>query len=850
MNLKPINWQLFLLRIALPAVVSVIFFIGLILFFVIPTFEKAVMNERRGQIKQLTQTALTVLSDFHNEQVTGRLSDMEAQDMARTAIRNLRYGDDGLDYFWLLDTHPRMIAHPFRSDLETTDVTDFEDPKGKKLFLEFTRVVKEEGAGYVDYMWQGRDDPTKIVPKLSYVKGFEPWGWIVGTGIYIEDVSEEIGNLTTDILIVSIAFIVLIGGIILFIVLQSVRIEKARQTAETNLVESKDKYQALVEASTDGLVMLLDNRDMIANKTMVSMLGYSESEFALLSLFDILGDQDDDSPVIKFMQALATGQQVPAQFEAKLLKKDGTVIDVLLTASTIDFSGRPGIILIARDVSKFKQTERKRADEERDSLIAELQMSLHFLNHSIKDLAHDAVSCGMQTPIRQAALLMDQTKPCAILVTAEDGRTVGIVTDHDMRKRAIARQIDLNSPVVNIMTAPIISISDRALVFEAAMIMHDKKIAFLAVEDADGNICGLINRSDLLEIQGYSAVSLIQSIRRAETPGEIAARRDKLPTLVKAILDSGSRPRHVTRVISNLSDVIIQKLINLAISELGDPPASFAFIVMGSVGREEQTLCTDQDNAIIFDDNVPDDQIEAARDYFLAMSRKVCGWLNDVGYSYCDGNIMAQNPDWCQPLETWKYYFSRWISTAEPQDMLEINIFFDFRCVFGDKGLVDRLRKHVDLAWQQNPLFIVLLAENAFRYKAPLSIFGSIVTSAPSDLPDSFEIKSAMMPIVNIARAQALKHHISETNTMDRVQRLYEQGVFSTQEYSEIELLYDFLMQLRLKHQAIEAKSGQTIDNYISLKSMTQIEQMTLKSVFNKINDFVTKLRQDFTGTT
>ena len=850
MNRDPKSWQFFLLRMAVPAFSAIVFFICMIQFIIIPAFEQGLMNDRRVMIKQLTETAWSVLQDLHNEEKSGKMSRQAAQDMARTVINTMRYGEDSKDYFWVLDQHPRMIAHPYRSDLEGQDVTDFKDPKGKQLFLEFANLVKAQKSGYVEYMWQKKDDQKQIVPKLSYVKGFEPWGWIVGTGIYIEDVQHDIQKLTDNILLSSIGIIFVIGSIIIFIVLQGMRIEKARQQAESNLVESKDKYQALVEASTDGFIMLLDNRDMITNKTIISMLGYTEDEFKLLSIFDILAehDQEHENQGLRYLEALISGQKVPAQFEASLVKKDGELLEVIMTASNIDFSGRPGIILIARDISSFRQMERKRVDEERDAIIAELQTALHYLNHSIKELTHKVIPCSMNSSIRRAALLMNQKETSALLVQADDGQYLGIVTDHDIRERAVSRQLDTESSVVGIMTAPIITIPERALVFEAALVMHDNNIPYLAVEDGTGRICGMINRGDLLKIQGYSAVSLIQSIQRAETPEEIAMRREKLPMLVKAVLDSGSQPQNVTRIISNLSDVIIRKLIKLAISELGDPPANFAFVVLGSVGREEQTLCTDQDNAIIFDDHVPPDRLDATRDYFLALSRKVCGWLNDIGYSYCQGDIMAQNPKWCQPLSVWKQNFSRWIHTAEPQDMLEINIFFDFRIVFGDKTLVDQLRNHIQMAWQEHPLFIFLLAENAFRYKPPIGLFGNILTASPGEHHGSFDVKDAMMPIVNIARAQALRHHVSETNTLARVHRLFEQKVFSEHEYSEILLVYNFLMQLRLKHQALEAKSGQNIDNFVNLKSLTHIEQMTLKNVFNKINDFLAKLRLDFTG--
>jgi CBS domain-containing protein len=140
-----------------------------------------------------------------------------------------------------------------------------------------------------------------------------------------------------------------------------------------------------------------------------------------------------------------------------------------------------------------------------------------------------------------------------------------------------------------------------------------------------------------------------------------------------------------------------------------------------------------------------------------------------------------------------------------------------------------------------------LLAENAFRYRPPMRIFGTLISSS-SEQQSVFDVKDALMPIVNIARAQALKHHITETNTLERVQRLYELGVMDEHEYSEILLVYNFLMQLRLKQQAIAAKTGGNINNLINLKSMTEIEQMTLKNVFNKTNEFLAQLKQEFSS--
>ncbi|UCZ55907.1 DUF294 nucleotidyltransferase-like domain-containing protein [Desulfurispirillum indicum] len=849
MNQSRKSWQLFFLRIAFPAAIAILLFLFSILFLVIPATENALISERQETTRQLTETAWSVLKDMHMEYERGAVSEASAKEIASNVIRTMRYGEDGKDYFWLLDQQPRMLAHPHRPDLEGQDVSDFEDCQGKRLFAEFAELTRSQHSGFVDYHWQTRDQDG-IAPKISYVKLFEPWGWIVGTGIYVDDVRHDIQKMTENTLLISLGITFVIAGIVLFVVVQGITIERARQRAETDLAHSKEKYHALVEASTDGFILLLGNWDMVTNRSLALMLGYTDEELRLLSIFDLFARADvNQHPALEHIKALMAGHKAAEKFEAQLLTRTGAALDALITCSAIEVAGQRALTLIIRDISAISRMENRRAEEERDALVAELQAALQFFHHGIKDFIRPLLSCDMNTSIRRAARLMGQKGTGALMVTSDRDQYLGILTDYDIRERVVARKVDPELPVLSIMTAPIISISDRALVFEAALVMQDEDIPWLAVEDSNGVLCGMINRADLLKIQGYSAVSLVQSIQSAESPEEIRQRREKLPMLIKAVLDSGTRPRNVTRIISNLSDAIIRKLLHFAMAELGDPPTRFAFITLGSVGREEQTLCTDQDNAILFDDTVPESQMDEVRQYFLAMAEKVCAWLDDIGYSYCPGKIMAQNPDWCQPLSTWKRYFTTWVHTAEPQDMLEINIFFDFRCVYGERSMVEELREHIQGEWQQNPLFIYLLAENAFRYKPPIGLFGNIMTSSPKDEQQgSFDIKDAMMPVVNIARAQALRYGVGETHTLDRIQRLHERGIFKESEYSEMLLVYDFLMQLRLKYQALEAKEGLPIDNLIQLKSLTHIEQMTLKNVFNKINDFLAKLRQDFTG--
>jgi CBS domain-containing protein len=268
---------------------------------------------------------------------------------------------------------------------------------------------------------------------------------------------------------------------------------------------------------------------------------------------------------------------------------------------------------------------------------------------------------------------------------------------------------------------------------------------------------------------------------------------------------------------------------------------------MGSEGRKEQTLKTDQDNAIIYED-VPTGR-NKVRDYFLKFGEIACNLLNQAGYDYCQGDVMSKNPKWCQPLSVWKKYFSDWIHAAEPEDLLQASIFFDFRGGFGDLDFTGKLRKHLLGSLSGWSGFFWHLTENALHYKPPLGFFRNFVVEPKGAHRDAFDIKGAIMPIVDFARVYALKHRIEETNTWERIHRLRLKQVLSQKESEELERAYSFLMQLRFGRQveAVIEKNSKP-DNYINPKKLTDIEQTTLKQIFKHVEKFQAKMKFDFIG--
>lgn len=282
-----------LYRTILPITLTLLLSLATVFLFILPSVKERLMDDRREMLKELTTTVVELLTDYHNRTKTKELTPEEAKRRAILRIKTLRYGPELKDYFWINDLHPNMIMHPYRTDLDGTDISNFADPNGKLLFIEMVETVKANGEGYVDYMWQWKDDPERIVPKLSFVKGFEPWGWILGTGIYIEDVNEKIVLLTRNI---NLAFSILLSLLALLSVYIILQAEKAAaKSIETEAAKqaSEKKYRQLVETMNDGMV-IVDQRERFSyvNATFCEITGYSADDLIGKSIYDLLDGEN------------------------------------------------------------------------------------------------------------------------------------------------------------------------------------------------------------------------------------------------------------------------------------------------------------------------------------------------------------------------------------------------------------------------------------------------------------------------------------------------------------------------------------------------------------------------------
>ena len=242
-------------RIFLPVVLTVLLFIMTIFLFILPAMEERMMEGKREVIRELVASVWSSLDGFARQARQGVMTRDQAQALAIDHIRGLRYGQDFKDYFWINDMQPRMIMHPYRPDLEGQDISTFSDPAGKRLFLSCVEIVKANDAGYVDYQWQWMDDPSRIVPKISYVMGFDPWGWIIGTGIYVEDVHAQIAAITRKTTVVCILILFVIILLSIHIVWHGMKVTREKKRAEEKtLLKQEQLFQAAKMVSLGTLV--------------------------------------------------------------------------------------------------------------------------------------------------------------------------------------------------------------------------------------------------------------------------------------------------------------------------------------------------------------------------------------------------------------------------------------------------------------------------------------------------------------------------------------------------------------------------------------------------------------------
>ncbi len=447
--------------------------------------------------------------------------------------------------------------------------------------------------------------------------------------------------------------------------------------------------------------------------------------------------------------------------------------------------------------------------------------------------------------VREAARIMVDGGVGSLLVTDPYGEAVGIVTDKDLR-RAVAEAEDYDAPVEYVMSSPLATVSHREICFDALLRMMTAQIHHLAVV-REGQVVGMITSHDIMLLQGRSPMYLFREIMGARSLSELYPLSEKVPMTVGSLIEEGAKARNLTRMITIMNDLILEKLLGFLQDEMGPPPVPFCWILMGSEGRKEQTFHTDQDNALIYRDPAGPEEAARCEAYFETFATAAIEHLMRCGYPPCPGGMMASNPAWRMPFARFRDYFERMILRPEPREVLNATIFFDFRPGWGHSGLGEALRNHVALHAAREDVFLRHLARDCLTVRPPLSFLRNIIVEKDGEHKDTLDLKTrALVPFVDFARLYALRHGLHETNTFTRLEILREQGHIPADLAVEALEAYEFLMQLRLVHQMTRINKGGAPDNHINPASLSELEKQTLKETFGVVRSLQTFIKESF----
>jgi len=344
------QWKTFLVRIILPPLLTIVLFLAAMFFYIIPAIERNSLEHKKEMIRELTNAAWNILSRFADDEQRGLLTRAEAQRQALRQIGSLHYGQQMRDYFWINDMAPRMILHPYRADLNGSDLADYTDAAGKKVFREVVEVVQKHGAGYVDYQWQWDNDQTRIVPKLSYVKGFAPWGWVLGTGIYIQDVRDEVALMTRSVVIIALLIFCIMALLLSVTVVQGYRTEQ--------------QYRTIFE--TTGTATVISEQDMtisLVNSKFEELSGYAKPDVeGIKKLTDFV--HPDDIGLIEGYHHLrrARPAAAPRTYEFRCIDRTGCLQHILMTVALIP--GTQKSVASFLDMTGYKQALQVVAESE------------------------------------------------------------------------------------------------------------------------------------------------------------------------------------------------------------------------------------------------------------------------------------------------------------------------------------------------------------------------------------------------------------------------------------------------------------------------------------------------------
>lgn len=449
----------------------------------------------------------------------------------------------------------------------------------------------------------------------------------------------------------------------------------------------------------------------------------------------------------------------------------------------------------------------------------------------------DPICIDKTETIQAAAIKMTEEASTALLIRDPDinaqdedaSAIIGIITDRDLCTRVLAQNRSPLDPVTSVMTREVISLDHNAYIYEAMLTMLRTNIRHLTVLKKRQPI-GILESADIVRYESQNSLLLVSSIFLQNNIEDLQALSERIQDSFVRMVSEDANSHMIGSAMSVIGRSFKQRIIELAEEKLGEPPIPYCFLALGSMARDEQLLVTDQDNAIILDNNYDEKQ---HGQYFKELATFVCDALSKCGYRYCTGDIMATNPAWRLTRNQWEECFSSWIDNPKPEALLNSAIFFDLDGVYGRLKWAEHLNSFIVRRARKNNRFLSCLARNALNRTPPLGFFQNFVMEKDGQHKNFINLKRrGTAPLADLIRVHALSVASHSKNSFERLDDIAEAGILPKGRAQDIRDAMEFISMVRTRHQSMAVENGIAPDNKIEPENISYFERRNLKDAF------------------
>ncbi|MBP1734509.1 MAG: nucleotidyltransferase family protein [Deltaproteobacteria bacterium] len=430
----------------------------------------------------------------------------------------------------------------------------------------------------------------------------------------------------------------------------------------------------------------------------------------------------------------------------------------------------------------------------------------------------------------------------ATVILDRNHQAVGILGLDTIVKAVVLDGMDPAKSVKTIMKEDFCEIDGKSYFFDALHWMIKHKTHVLAVKDRE-KVRGILTVFDLLRFRGREVLSLIRNIEDAADLSQLNLMRQEVEKVLRALMSDGAMASQACKIVSEFNDKVVKRVIQFAEDVCGPSPCAFAWLGLGSEGRREQTLFTDQDNAIIFEDPPSDNSHE----YFMRFSERIVQGLHDCGIPLCKGNVMATNPKFFGSLRQWKERTASWIRNTDlsEAELMDTYVFLDFRTIHGDQALEKELRQHINELIAKNLFFLKSLAESIISIPMPIGFFKHFIVEKTGKYKDRLNIKLyGLVPLITCIKILSLQYGLMETNTLERIEGLAKGGVISADLKEALEQTFQVLLTLKIKNNLVDIDEGKDFGNYVNPTDLSLRQKQLLKEAFWTVSELQKKTKE------